>query len=194
MSFNRFCFPVFLAQPKYNLSIISISSFKRPYQSHLVWSSLLLLPVSLLLSSSASVVHEESSTSLNHHQNEKGVPGLMQCRYVVFLCRDMRKGIYVRRSASQNSFLARAFALQSNVNWLQTQLADWVRTHTQTQTVCTHTNSPCANALACSHTHIPMCNILRANSWNTRHIHGLASMPKSSSWRPRCRWHRGWRI
>lgn len=138
MSFSRFCFPVFLAQPKYNLSIISISSFKRPYQSHLVWSSLLLLPVSLLLSSSASVVHEESSTSLNHHQNEKGVPGLMQCRYVVFLCRDMRKGIYVRRSASQNSFLARAFALQSNVNWLQTQLADWVRTHTHADGLHTH--------------------------------------------------------
>ena len=47
------------------------------------WASplYLCLTVSLWLGSD---VHREISTSLNHHQNEKGVPGLMQCRYVVF--------------------------------------------------------------------------------------------------------------
>lgn len=46
--------------------------------------SFLFISVLLFLSASASDVHGEISTSLNHHQNEKGVPGLMQCRYVVF--------------------------------------------------------------------------------------------------------------
>lgn len=54
----------------------------------------------------------------------------------------MRTGIYARREASQNSFLARAFAPQTNVNWLQTQLADGVRTHTLTQISGTRGRKP----------------------------------------------------
>lgn len=86
------------------------------------------------------------------------------------LCRNMRKGIYVRRSASQNSFLARAFALQSNVNWLQTQLADWVRTHTHTQRhLRAHTTT---------HTHAHTQIHRHANSTHSIYTHEL---PKRSA-------------
>lgn len=77
------------------------------------------------------------------------------------LCQNMRKGIYVRRSASQNSFLARAFAPQSNVNWLQTQLADWGRTHIHTD----------------AHKEVCELNPLVKHGWThltlTQHIHAL---------------------
>lgn len=117
------------------------------------------------------------------------------------LCRNMRKGIYVRRSASQNSFLARAFALQSNVNWLQTQLADWVRTHTH-KDIWGHTQP---RTHTHTHRYIDMqtqpTQYTRMNSLNAQHIYTLTFSPiacvcaltaASLSLSDRCTWVAQW--